>query len=226
MNGDRYGKFPLAWVEDTRLTAPQLAVLAVLSVHADYDTGIAFPSHRRIAFLCGRTRGWASVQIRTLALLGLIEIDKSQHLHRYKIVDLAQSSEQVAQSANKVAQSANTNENKERKKKKKTVLISTTFQPTEEDISVIKDQYPHFNATHIKNETTRFIEYFTIGKGEGTKRSGWSASWRNWMRRSSTPRPNGRLDRQTTVTTQRQENIARVVRDIEARESAKLSRGS
>ena len=222
MKDDRFAKFPTAWVEDERLDAPLLALLACLSVHADYNTGTAFPSQRRLAKLCGRTKGWVNGQLRILDNLGIIRIDRSQRQHVYTIVALAP---QKVQQAEPIVQQADPNKNKQLQKKKnaraKKAVLTTDWQPNVEDIRVIKSQRPSLTDERIKDETYRFIDYFTIGKGAGTERPGWSASWRSWMRRAKTDEQvtSLRVQREARVTDTRRGRIADVVQDLQVNRS-------
>ena len=212
MSDDRFGKFPTAWVEDERLDAPLLALLACLSVHADYDTGTAFPSQRRLAHLCGRTKGWVNGQLRILNSLGIISIDRSKRQHVYTLHALAPK----VQQAEPIVQQADPNESKEQTKRGKArakkVVLTPDWQPTDDDIRVIKKQRPS-----ITDETYRFIDYFTVGKGSGEKRPGWSASWRGWMRRARTDEQvvTYRQKREAAVVDTRRERIAQVVHDLQ-----------
>ena len=77
--GDFYGRFLRSWVENEKIDAPLLAIIAVLAVHADIHTGISFPSQRRIAKLCGRNQPWVCKGLKKLESLGFIEIDRSYY---------------------------------------------------------------------------------------------------------------------------------------------------
>ena len=198
--GDFYGRFLRSWVENERIDAPLLAIIAVLAVHADIHTGISFPSQRRIAKLCGRNQPWVCKGLKKLESLGFIEIDRSYyeknktHSYRIKLPDYTISEtvsgdsykNQGDSSGNKGDSSGNTNNNQEQETrtnegKTKIFLIPSDYWPDDVTYQKVLDNCPKLTKEMIEHETRRFIDYFTEKK---LKRRGWDRSWKGWIERS------------------------------------------
>jgi DNA-binding MarR family transcriptional regulator len=68
-----------SWLTHEKVGADEIAVLAVLALHAGKD-GACWPSQRLLAHLLGRSRPWVNKVIRTLVALDLLEkADRSRN---------------------------------------------------------------------------------------------------------------------------------------------------
>ena len=81
--------------------------------------------------------------------------------------------------------------------------IDPNWQPTPEDRAVASAE--GFSTPEIDREVLQFRDYWTSASGSNAVKRDWSATWRNWVRRSAANF--GKRPKQTTVSHEPPEDI-------------------
>src|SRR3712207_4564396 len=74
----RYGIVRADWIDHPEVGDDEIAVLAILALHADAE-GVCWPSQQTIANRLGRSRPWVIAVINRLVELGLVERTRRRH---------------------------------------------------------------------------------------------------------------------------------------------------
>lgn len=190
----------LNWAHEVDLPMAQKFVLVTLADHADEDN-TCFPSQARIAKRIGSTvrtvgralsaleaGGFISRQHRTkdgfrtsdrftLNPADLLQAGNGIELHD----NLSRDNNDIK---NVVDVRAGTIKNlKKEIEKKKPVPFPKEFLITDAMTDWSEANTP---GVHVERETGNFVDYWTIGKGQGIERVSWLETWRKWMRKAQT----------------------------------------
>lgn len=193
----RLAVMPEVWLVHPDVGADEIAVLAVLALHAGRD-GSCFPSQGHLADLLKRSRSWVCKVIGRLVEIGLVT---RTHRHRhdggdrsclYQLLGVPQESKSVSE---KNTECADENTIKSTKEINRTlsatapegqpdsVITSKTlpsdldedWQPTDKDLIWALDRFP---TADLHALTERFV---LRCRAKGYRYRDPSAAWRSWL---------------------------------------------
>ena len=193
----RIAVMPEAWLLHPECGADEIAVLAVLALHAGRDQ-TCFPSQGHLATLLGRSRSWVCRVIARLVEIGLVvqthrqRHDGGDRSCLYQLVAPPQESKPVSEEHTGCAAGDTIKTTKEFKRghtasahetqSDRVVSLQTAptdlpkdWQPSDQDLIWAIERFP---AADLHQLTERFTLRCLA---KGYRYRDWSAAWRAWL---------------------------------------------
>ena len=193
----RIAVMPEAWLLHADVGADEIAVLAVLALHAGRDQ-TCFPSQGHLAGILGRSRSWVCRVIARLVEIGLVvQTHRTRHdggdrSSLYQLVAPPQESKPVSQEHTGCAAEHTIKTEKESLRghtastheSQSLQVISTqapptelpeNWQPSDQDLIWAIERFPTADL-HAMSE--RFV---LRCRARGYRYRDWSAAWRSWL---------------------------------------------